>query len=55
MTFPWLTFLGLLPIIGGLALVLGIAAACGAVIWLSALGFLKVTQGGPRAELAAAE
>ena len=30
------------------------AAACGAVIWLSALGFLKLTQGGDRPALAGA-
>ena len=40
---------------GGFALVLGIAATCGAVIWLAALGFLKLTQGEPRPALAAAE
>ncbi|MGU3328901.1 MFS transporter [Methylobacterium mesophilicum] len=40
---------------GGFALVLGIAATCGAVIWLAAIGFLKLTQGKPRPALAAAE
>ncbi len=40
---------------GGFALVLGVASACGAVIWLSALGFLRLTQGGERPALAAAE
>jgi MFS family permease len=40
---------------GGFGLVLGVASVCGAVIWLSAIGFLKLTQGGDRPALAAAE
>ncbi|WP_267427386.1 MFS transporter [Methylobacterium sp. GC_Met_2] len=40
---------------GGFGLVLGVASACGAVIWLSAIGFLKLTQAADQPALAAAE
>ncbi|MDP4021703.1 MFS transporter [Methylobacterium sp. NEAU 140] len=40
---------------GGFTLVLGVAAACGAVIWLSALGFRAFAGAGPAPALAPAE
>ncbi len=40
---------------GGFGLVLGMAAAFGLVIWLSAIGFLALARGGGQRSLAPAE